>query len=331
MDRVSNSAMSKINPEQGGSPTRYLAFLRNEKEPFETKKPSLDLGTLVHNKVLEPEKYTMVTLKMPSDNVVEIVKKIFDMNFATFGWSKELRDTQLSEHEKEMKTFAKELKFGQSWKEETLIDKILAGVEYYEFLKESDTKMLVDEDMYAKASRCEVELKVDENIQFLLYDTNDDDDYITLNEIDVLWEEEIGGETIKMKAKIDRMLIKPKENKFAIIDVKTSSKPLSLFGNAIERYRYHRQLAFYRRAAFKYLEQNYPGETFQFHEAYITAVETTGFFESGLYKIPEEMLQKGNEEIEAILQRIVWHHKNGWTKPKEYIENDGFFIAKFME
>lgn len=327
MDRVSNSALSKINPEEGGSPVRYMSFLRNEKEPYEKKGTYFDLGTLAHNRILEPDKYEMVVLPTPSDTIAEIIKKIFDMNVSALDWTEKLADTKLEDHEKEIHSFAKELNYGQSWKAETRLNKVLEWTSYYNALKESQTKMIADEVMIDKVHRMEAELKSHENILYLLYEIDNEEDVLTFNEQEVVWEEEINGVMLKFKAKIDKLIVKG--DSFGILDVKTTGKPLATFKSTVEYYRYHRQLAFYRRAAREFLKQQFPDKEFEFQNAWITAVETHGFFEAGLFKIGHELLEEGGKEIRDLLHRIVWHHKQGqWITPKEAVE--GFIsIDKF--
>lgn len=321
MDRVSNSSLSKINPKEGGSPVRYMAFLRNEKEPYEKKGSYFDLGTLAHNRVLEPEKYEMIVLPTPSDAIAEIIKKIFNMNIAALDWSG-IVDTKLEDHEKDIHTFAKEINYGQSWKAETRLSKVLEWTSYYNALKESNTKMIADDIMIDKVHRMEAELKAKPNIMYLLYDIDEEPGVQTFNEQEVLWEEVIDGVTIKFKAKLDRLILK--DGKFTIIDVKTTGKAIALFPEAIERYRYHRQTAFYRRAAREFLKQKF-GKDFEFENAYITAVETSGFFESELFRIGDDLLQEGGQEIRDLLNRIVWHHQNNqWIEP---MEAEGGFIS----
>ena len=123
---------------------------------------------------------------------------------------------------------------------------------------------------------------------------------------------------------IDRFII-DKENKvIKLIDVKTTSN-IGTFKNSLEKYKYHRQLAFYWMAIFYEFKELIPDIEKYTQETYIVILSTNPDIpECKVIDIDEKMLYDGIKDIKKIMKNIAWHYKNDlWDYSKDYYEGDG--------
>ena len=75
--RISNSSLSYINPEQGGSPRKFKDYLDGNLEHLET--PSLYHGSMIHKFILEPDTFAVADVERPSDTIVKIMEKVYNI------------------------------------------------------------------------------------------------------------------------------------------------------------------------------------------------------------------------------------------------------------
>jgi hypothetical protein len=122
--------------------------------------------------------------------------------------------------------------------------------------------------------------------------------------------------------------------------LKTTSKPLSLFQEAIEYWRYYRQLAFYLAALKSFMNELHSiilektGMDLNFNEfkviPQIIAVETTGNFECCVFNL-EDYMPKGKQECKDLTDRYIFHKLWGWTQSMEQAQGDGVIRLKPIE
>ena len=137
--RVSNSSLSYINPEQGGSARKFKDYLDGNLAHLET--PSLYHGSMIHKFLLEPETFAVADVERPSDTIVKIMEMVYNITKGEI-------DTDIDKHHEYIFGSAKELNYGQTWKPDTLIKKVIdQGKEYYDFLLRADGKVCIDQKM----------------------------------------------------------------------------------------------------------------------------------------------------------------------------------------
>ena len=78
--KISNSSLSYINPEQGGSPRKFKDYLDGNLEHLET--PSLYAGSTIHKFILEPDTFAISDVERPSDTIVKIIDKVYEITRA---------------------------------------------------------------------------------------------------------------------------------------------------------------------------------------------------------------------------------------------------------
>lgn len=315
--KVSHSSFQKIVPEEGGTPMKFKAFIDNLAEKQDGEK--LRLGTIVHQIVLEPEKYQVATIEFPTETIKTLVDTVYEANLISLD-NTGLAETELKDYEKEIITCAKNMNYGQSWKEDTLVKKVLdGGNDYYEFLKRSKGKLIVDSDTFAQATSCKAAVNSNEDATHLLVSSGNFDGY---NELEVFWTDTTGVQPIDCKAKLDRLIINEKQKKFYIVDLKTTSKSISLFRRSFEAFKYYRQLSFYKRAAHEWLKQQ-GKDDYGFAGAFIITVESFGHNECMVFPVSMKYIHAGGAEIVKVLKRISWHYQNtNWINSMEHVQND---------
>ena len=74
---ISNSAMSSLNPEEGGSPQKFLSFFDENKEQKSTR--SLNNGKVVHAYIEDKESFIIDDLDRPSESICIWVEEILRM------------------------------------------------------------------------------------------------------------------------------------------------------------------------------------------------------------------------------------------------------------
>jgi len=98
--------------------------------------------------------------------------------------------------------------------------------------------------------------------------------------------------TIKVKGQLDRLIIDEKKKIAYVVDLKTTSSPLSNFHWSAKKYGYYNQLFIYAEAA--------------------------------MFSIPLQANYEAAEEVADMLRRYVWHTtKDEWRYTPEAFENDG--------
>ena len=140
--------------------------------------------------------------------------------------------------------------------DEARVKKILIpdNISYFEFLKSSQGKTLLDNKTLSYCKDCVDSVKENESIvQLLQLDRNEEDTHLEVfNEVKVKVENKIytDDKSFGFKGILDNVIIDNDAKVLFINDVKTTGKPLIDFGESVEYYRYWMQAAIYYQLAF---------------------------------------------------------------------------------
>lgn len=282
---VSNSSLSYLNEEEGGGILKFLNYLDKKSDSKETK--SMELGSLVHA-LLEDENivdtFCTEEFEKPTSMMAQWVERVFIKNKGWLGTPsafilQEKKDAYvtLKDSDKILEKFEKE------------------GGPYYLFLDRNKDKKIIDQKLLKDAKKCLENINKD-RIAFQLIDNAVTENMIVQNELEIYWKY-LG---IKCKSKLDRVVIDNNKKTIKLVDYKTTGKPIYFFKDSFNKYRYYRQMAFYKEAL-SYLYPDYEIEVF------IIAVETFGTFECQVYKMTEETLDKGFMEFRNLLNSLLDH------------------------
>lgn len=294
--RISNSSLKTINLLQGGSPKKFKKYVIDGKG-ISIESPSLKNGKLIHKYVECPEDFIIDTGVKPSEMMADWVQDAYDVSSVLGDLTNEIILSSKGVRYSNMKD---EVKIINKFNEE--------GLAYYEFLKLKNNKVCLDLPTKFILEGVIESLKNNKEVNKALF-VKELDDSVYYNEFPIYWQ----YKGLELKSLLDRVIINY-ELKFAtIIDLKTTSKALSLFKETFEFYHYHRQLAFYKRALQEFLGIEYA------INCKIVAVETIGLFECNVFNVSEKSLQEGDEEWKGLLNQIIKHkEENSWDFSEEF-------------
>ena len=316
-NQINQSSFRYINPDEGGSPELFYDYFTGKLEIKETEK--MITGSMVHLAILEPEKFIVTEIPAMSETVKAIIEKVFaDAQHPIDWFGQEEPMGILSDYMYLILQAAQQLNYGQSWKPETVYDKLVeAGKDYFEILKKCQDKICLSAKQKASIDKIVNSLSSNKTMRELLFDDEDRPGVQTFNELPLFFNLNIDGFLMECKAKIDRLIIDHENKTFRIIDLKTTSDSVELFPALFERRRIYRQLAFYEQT----VRENYPDLKPGIHS--IVLAESTGYNHVRRYDISPEFIGKGRQEYMDICNRIAWHFlTNNWFISREDYEND---------
>lgn len=288
--KISNSALSKIDPDLGGSPKKFLQYMDRiaDKETEEMK-----LGKLIHKAILEPEKFNPDIIVMPEPGVTAIMDEY-------------TKDTTVNILE-----IAKNKNYRQNWKDET-IKKYLAenGMEYLQ-------SMLINKDIMSLETYNLIQSAINafnsnSKIQEIIYSNHND------NELQIDW----NYRDFECKGIIDK-LITSKFNfstatkDFSIIDLKVTTKPVQDYYKTFRQFKTYRQIAFYVLGMSNSVYEN-TGE----HYVFVISLHDNNPVAMP-FLVSKDYLNRGLYEIDRLLDRLEFHiEKNNWLYPMEIIQGE---------
>lgn len=312
---VSNSSLSYIDPESGGNPRLFRKFLDGQLEDKPSK--SFEIGTLIHEELLEPGKLDIVPAETPGPKTQEIIDALWHRLYQDVedGSAEELNLDSLTE---ETWNAVIPADFYPKYTMQTKINRIVRdGGTYWKALYTTRGKKIVDPATWHIVQGCIESIKMHEVAEQLICKNGFGQFHEAHAEKEIFFEmpwsaPEENEVMIPVKAKIDRFLIDHQEKRITLVDLKTTSKPLGRFEETVAIYRYYRQLAWYRMC----LAQEYPD--YKVDECYIVAVQTNKEYPCDVFKIDESYLNAGIREYDALLDRIAFHLARGnWGNSME--------------
>jgi hypothetical protein len=274
---ISNSIFSYLLPQSGGSVEKFHHKLNEPEEEAEEDSTYVNVGVAVHKFAANPYTYKEVVVNVPPPGVMKVLlnlpKTVVDLKAA----EKEIADT------------AKLVDYGQAWKPDTLVKKVLTeGEEYFEISKvygKNPEVAIISPDEKKVVSGCIERLKKMDDIMDPAKKWGKNSEVKREFPIAV----EIDG--IVYKSLLDRLVIDHDKKAYWVEDLKTSSTPVDKYIGYEEyqlnekgqyilrptvpefvRRDVHRQLAFYTMMAGYTL----PGYTYELPA--VIAIETSAPF-----------------------------------------------------
>lgn len=291
--RISNSGLSKLNPEQGGSPARYLNYLEEDKERKELQ--YLERGRMLHMSILEPELYKVAPIDKPEAKMGEVADHMLA------DW-KGLTDTAVL-------AACEAVGYGQSWKEETRISKVVdQTAEYLQFMVEAQDSgaIVISKSTKDIVDSCHMAVQKHNKARALIFQhpnaKKEEEFFVELKDA--------AGRDTEVKAKID-MHFAAEEGRGIMVDLKSTSKPVSLFPSSFQWFRYYRQMAFYTDVLIQ-------SGVYTHVTPYIVAVETAEPFEVAIFKIDPDWIWYGQQEYQRLLGLYNYYKDNDWKHDQEW-------------
>jgi hypothetical protein len=225
---ISNSQLTTINPEQGGSPKKFQSFYNQD---FEKKDSlSLERGSLLHKWIEDPLAFQISDIVKPKDPVGKIV---------------EMYHSLLSEGENDddvLYQAAMLVGYGApNWKKETVINKIkeAGALEYLNALRLGEDKHLLTSETANILNRAYAAIQQNAKAVELLFHPDsfvEHEIYHTYNQwINI--DNWAAKHELTLKAKIDNFHIDHDRMTVVVKDLKTTGKPVYLFRETLEFWR----------------------------------------------------------------------------------------------
>lgn len=305
-DYVSNSRLTYINPDQEGSPEKYF----NERPSLYLD--SLVLGGALHAMTLQPEDYIIVDSvdrptakagfmadelylkgKLPTDDQIIAASDKIDYYKGKMN-SKKIEDLK----SKCMKYWRTRALWEDKNQGETRVPIYLD-----EKKRDAVTGMLKTFNNYEEFGK-------------LLHPTGLIENPITGNEKTILLDVEAVAPDkepiiLRLKSKLDNYSIDKEANTITVNDVKTTSKPISFFKSAFNKYHYYRELGMYTwllsMCAQKFYQLKKPTI-----ESNCLVIETFPSYNACVYNVTKNDLQRGFNELKTLLKLVAYYKYNGF-------------------
>lgn len=304
-DYVSNSKLSLINPDEGGSIEKFReGFPNSYSESFE-------LGSAIHGMLLQLGEFEIPDLRKPTGKLGFFAEKVFEYRSLGLPISESIElASEAADYYKGNLT-PKRLKTAIK----NSIEFYLGRIKFKEDLVK--VPLFLSKPLAEKYEQCMI--GISENIKFqkTLYPEGLLANPEVFNEYAILCEVKISGKInkiIKVKAKLDNFTIDDEENIVVLNDLKSTGRPAAWFmGNTIinelgekvyipgsfEKYRYYRQVAMYLWLLQNAISAKY-GVIYKY-KANILLVETVPNFKTRICPIAKRWIDKGLKEFKDLL------------------------------
>lgn len=289
-DYISNSRLSLINPDQGGSVEKYL-------ENKKMNSGSFLLGSAVHAEILQPGEFTIfgnvgrptAKLGLMADELAKDYPNITDdLIIAASDKIDYYKGKMNAARISDVRTKCQEY-----WGKR----KYMAG----------DNNLYLDDPAYIKYRGCVNSIKDNTEIQRLLNPEGLFDEPIIRNELAVVITFEVvnteTGQVVELpfKAKLDNFTIT--DGAVVLNDLKTTGHLLQDFPESFNKFHYYRQMAVYAWLLKTICSvKGTPIDTFT---ANMLVVSTVPDFHSQVFKVKRSDIIRGFEEFKYLLHKVA--------------------------
>ncbi len=312
---ISNSSLANINPEQDGSPQKYKKYIDGDLDKENSL--SLDRGKLLHKWVEDRDSFEVSDIVEPPEMAVIWCKEVLRLSneFQAINFE----DIQLPTEDIIVAAKNNTGVYASIKKRETITEKFKEFTEYYNHLKNPSDKITLTRQTKEVLVNCYGSLYAHKKARKYLFE-----EFYDFNKACMIFNEKaiyFDYMDEKCKALIDKLIIDPVNKEVYIIDLKTTAKSAAKYQATFTKWRTYRQLAFYTTAV-KSLMLDL--DIKNIHEytikPVIIAVETNGLFNTQLFHIEKDWIEKGKEEFVSLISRIKFHtNKDEWNLTKEEI------------
>ena len=297
-DYISNSRLGKLVKEG------VEAFFKNESAPYN---PSFETGTLIHQQVLQPESFEVIqgvykpTAKAglmadalyKSDGTTPTDDEIKAASYIIGYYKDKLTPNRLNEFRSKAEPYWRDrFLYEQSnpWKEGDK-ERIYTDVKNFELLH-----------------NCLHTLNANDEIQKLLHPEGLTEKPIIGNEKTILMDikMEVPGydaRTYKLKAKLDNFSIDTEENIITVNDLKTTSRPATIFDPTY--YSYQREIAFYS-WLIKLVAKKYYNVDKAITKGNFLVVSTIPEYDTRVYPMTSKLFLLGWKEALYLLKTVAY-------------------------
>lgn len=306
---VSNSRLSRINPDQDGSPEKFF----NQSLSLYTD--SILFGSAIHTLVLQPESFELneqanrPTAKAGymADEVYKTYKKGGDIVNAIYKASNKINYYKGALTNNKIYKLINQC--NQYWEDR---------LNFENTTKSNKTQVYLDLKSRLKVKACLQSLNNDVNIQKLLKPKGIIEDPIygyekaILLDVQVTFDDKtIEPFVLRLKAKLDNYTIDKENNTILVNDLKTHGNILSEFDNAVEKYHYYREMSIYT-WLLSFVARKYYNMDNPIIKSNFLAIETIPDYYTKVSPMTSKLFKKGFEEFRKLLKLVAFYKVNGY-------------------
>lgn len=345
----------KFRETEAASPSRlgdldYSPLLYKQKKESSDKEATVFMrfGSLVDCLLTEPEKfdkkYNICSIEFPSDNIKNIVTGVFNEYVENINDPKGKNGTvaflALDDFKSDILKHAKFEGYGQTWKEDTLFNKVkTGGQDFFMSLLSSIGKEMISFENYEQAVACVETLKT--NDFTCEYFTDVEREGIEhLWQVPIVWKEE--GMTCK--GLIDLLLIDHVNKIIYIIDLKTTAKSVYSFEHSYIKFRYYLQGSMYFHGAVRVFGGNPDFKDYSVQNTMFIVAEQNDYNPPFIYQMSAMDLRVGLDGgslkssgklvrgYQELLEDLAWHQETDiWDYPKKVYLDKGKITLNVFE
>lgn len=348
---ISNSSLSYIDPNIGGSPVAFKNFFEDK---IEEEKKYFKMGHLIHKWAEDRNAFCISSVNKPSDKlgdvadcalaIIEDEKKKWESEVTkgmsykpeyddiiveacqVVAWNPRYgRDALIKNAVPPIKPYLEEVLTAEnnnqiyvSLKESEVISNCVKAVENHPVAK--DLLFMQDTDFSNKKVFSELEIYWTKAFEYRFAPTLEfpDGEVVIIN--------------LTFKAKLDKLVIDFDNKVITYTDPKTTSGGAYGFSESFEKYKYYRQQAFYNWAIREFCKQQGFDITYFEFKNYNIAIETNGLFQVVVYNIPPRWIDRGKTEYQNLIKKIVEHEAtNQWNYSLEEVKGNLVMELPFKE
>ena len=286
----------------------YNHYVLNQRE--DSTDPHLVGGRVLHCLLFEPEKYDdyFISLpgKLPSDNPRKIIDNIFKIHN---GYSN--NSLTLQDHSQDILTQLLTANLYQNLKtDQQRLDKILTEEhkEYFEFIKNSLDKSIVDQPTLDGCKEQVEVLKNNSDVRTLLQlDKSEEDTHIdTYNELHIKVEHETFA--FGFHGVLDNVVVDNEAKIIFINDLKTTGKSIQDFPDAVEYYKYWMQAVMYTILVWdKFVKGKPDRHTWKLQVTFIVIDKYNLVYP---FQVSDRTLNQWKSDFKHVLHVADWHYEN---------------------
>lgn len=307
---ISNSLLNAIDTDLGGHPKKAKEFLMGEKPPLKSK--FVITGNVIHQWIENRTNFAVAEIEKPGEKIGEITDKMIELEeffpeYDTFGLFVEARkEIDFYKNRTDESTYA-------TWEK--------TGLEYFNFFKENKDRIILSKEDKQILEKLSENIKLNKAVELFLFGKGLN--FESNNEVEIYYLKQIvfpreTKRSIKIKAKIDRLLIDHDKKIIYIIDFKTTSKngfnfavnsEITSYPSEFITRKIYRQFAFYHTAiSDTYLKM----EEYKEYkiECILIVLETTGLNNVFCFKIRDRHIIAGNDEIAELTAKLLFAYDN---------------------
>lgn len=298
----------------------YKEYILGLKE--DTSDKSMLEGKIIHKLLLDQdtfdEEFVISLSKLPSDNVVDVVNKIYELFKEELIKPEDMYvRANLDEYADDIVKILEEKNLYQKMGVEIRLKKVIneEGIAYFEFLKQSRGKTIISAEMYSSCVDVVYKLKQDPIMKSMGMHYENPDMGKVYNELDIIMDMKDDGYPFAIKGFIDNLYIDEKQKTIRINDIKTTSKSITEFPDTVDYYNYWMQAAIYERLVRNILKDKYGDWEYIF--SFIVIDKYNQIYQ---FEVSQDSMTNWQIDLQEKLREAKYHYeRRDYSLPYKFL------------